>query len=95
MSLLYRCDYCGKNIASGEPRMALEVAGTHRDPDSRRGLARDSGWLGHYHGDTCYWEMFDAIELVHSFAPMLESIPTASVQWVTAQRRKMRRREEG
>lgn len=102
MSHILQCDYCGEVIERDELSVTLNANG-YLPSDNARGRDLDQGWVGHYHSgrahrhdddSSCYRRMRDAISLVHSWAPTLESIETASAQSIAHRRRRHTRREE-
>ncbi len=97
MTTIWVCDYCGNRIYAPH---YVTVTARGKEPDPRRLL--DGKYLdetlGHFHTEpgaegeqSCYERVWTAIELAISLGPTLESIKTATPQWVGAQRRRMRR----
>lgn len=90
------CDYCGQRIEDDDLSVQISAVGTAFDPD-RMTERHEYCYLGHYHSTpaggerSCYGRMLDAIFLMHETGPSLETIETASSQWVAAQRRKFRK----
>ena len=95
MSVYVSCDYCGAPVEDGD--LSIEITATGYIVLTDCGA---SSWgrdpIGHYHSEpqagqpSCYRRMLDAIDLTHDAGPSLETIETATPQWVAAQRRKFR-----
>lgn len=99
MSVVYVCNYCGQNITD-DAYMEMRKQGSQPD---RRGELRYHGAasFGHYHSrplthgePSCWARIVDAVELVESLGPTLETIETATGQAIAAKRRKHHKPDE-
>ncbi len=100
MSLHWTCDYCGQPIDADELFVAIDAKGA--TPTSERpGWRRVDQQVGHFHSmpqrhdePSCYRRVLAALELAMSWGPTLETIETATPQWVGAQRRRHHREDD-
>lgn len=96
MAITYQCDYCGEEIDN----LMVTIDATGQEPGGKY-PEKVSGYLGHYHSEpqdgedrSCYQRVEEAIDLIHSFGPTLETIETISNQQLAYRRRKMNDAED-
>jgi hypothetical protein len=95
MTLHVVCDYCGEPIDDNW-RLSLHMRG-YMPRNTELGWSREDNVIGDFHSrsstldePSCYDRVNAAIELAISWGPTLETIETATPQWVGAQRRRMK-----
>lgn len=93
MTIVKRCDWCGNTIEAHEACVELNTSVATAKWGEKANWC--SGWVGHYHDQGCFERVHDAIRLVESLGPSLESIPTISNQALAARRRKLNHGGDG